>query len=48
VPVRPLECGDRGLAFKKYFSEDIDDPFGGGFVPDRKAGAMGGGGGGSH
>ena len=47
-PIRPLERGDRGLPFKKYFSQDIDGAFGGGFVPDRKAGAVGGRGRGSH
>jgi len=48
APVRPLERGDRGLVIKKNFGQDVDDTFGSGFVPDRKAGAMGGRGGGSH
>jgi hypothetical protein len=41
--VRPLERGDRGLAFEKHLGQDIDDALGGLFVADREAGSVGGG-----
>ncbi len=42
APVRPLERGDGGLALEKDFGQDVDDAFGGVFVADREAGAVGG------
>ena len=38
--VRPLERGDRGLAFKKNFGQGIDDAFGCLLVTDGKADAV--------
>ena len=38
--IRPFECGDRGLALKKNFGQDIDDTFGGVLVTDGKTDAV--------
>ena len=38
--IRPFERGDRGLALKKNFGQDIDDAFGGVLVTDGKADAV--------
>ena len=43
APVRPLECRDRGLALEENLGEDVDHAFGGLFVANGKAGAVGGG-----
>src|SRR6516162_6160856 len=41
---RPLECGNRGLAFKKVFGQEIGNAFGRLLVANCEAGAVRGGG----